>query len=492
LVVVGALTSLAWALFLQDRDPNRAYYGTDARAYQLLAGASLALAPGLIERLARVGRSAQYLAGVSLAGLVILGSSLIPLGVIERGLCVTVTAALLLASVESAAGGLVKRVLSSSPFVFLGKISYATYLWHWPVIIVMVKLLAAGPVATAAIATLVATSIASLSFQLCERPIRESRLLDGHRHLVIGTGLAVSVVSALLFIPAIVTPGATSASAQGNQTAGFSPIPPGLDFAHAGFVSLPKPPECLGKDPEECTIVHGTGPHVLLMGDSHAQMMLPTFTEVAHRENLTFSAAISGGCPWQRNLYTGIGTNTCVPLKEDFYTRVIPALNPDVIVLMNFGYDDLSVTPFPVFGTNRIRVNRGNVTFDTLLAQTTIQSLAELRAEGRKLVIIEPIPRAASEPTQCLRTSKVLEACRYVANTKPSVVEQLYRMLAKQDDHVLSVDIDRLVCPYLPICDPVIGGHIVKIDAHHLTAEYARYLADDVDAYLKANGVLAR
>jgi hypothetical protein len=55
---------------------------------------------------------------------------------------------------------------------------------------------------------------------------------------------------------------------------------------------------------------------------------------------------------------------------------------------------------------------------------------------------------------------------------------------------VLVADFDRLVCPYLPICDPVIAGHIVKIDKQHLTCEFAQYMSDDVLAYLKTNKVL--
>ena len=46
-VVVGAVASAAWALSLRHTDLNRAYYGTDTRAYELLAGALLALAPAL-------------------------------------------------------------------------------------------------------------------------------------------------------------------------------------------------------------------------------------------------------------------------------------------------------------------------------------------------------------------------------------------------------------------------------------------------------------
>ena len=35
---------------------------------------------------------------------------------------------------------------------------------------------------------------------------------------------------------------------------------------------------------------------------------------------------------------------------------------------------------------------------------------------------------------------------------------EIYRAAADEDDEVWSLDIDQLVCPYLPICDPVVDG----------------------------------
>lgn len=66
----------------------------------------------------------------------------------------------------------------------------------------------------------------------------------------------------------------------------------------------------------------------------------------------------------------------------------------------------------------------------------------------------------------------------------------LYRRLADPSHRVWSADFDRLVCPYFPICDPVIAGHIVKVDSQHLTVEFSEYIADDIAGYLKANRLI--
>ena len=66
----------SWALSLRTSNPNRAYYGTDARAYELLAGALLALVPALVASAARhpTGDPRRD-ARSSVAALVLIASS---------------------------------------------------------------------------------------------------------------------------------------------------------------------------------------------------------------------------------------------------------------------------------------------------------------------------------------------------------------------------------------------------------------------------------
>jgi hypothetical protein len=45
------------------------------------------------------------------------------------------------------------------------------------------------------------------------------------------------------------------------------------------------------------------------------------------------------------------------------------------------------------------------------------------------------------------------------------------------------------VCPFLPICDPVVDGSIVKRDPSHLKVLYALKLVPQVEMYLKSYGL---
>ena len=128
------------------------------------------------------------------------------------------------------------------------------------------------------------------------------------------------------------------------------------------------------------------------------------------------------------------------------------------------------------------------------LETTTRQSLAELRADGAKVMIVEPIPVATPpfNPLTCLSKAKTLEECRYVASAEPDWLERFYRQQATHDKDVWSADFDRLVCPFLPICDPVVNGQIVKQDGTHLTAKFAASLAPAIDAYMRQAGLIPR
>jgi peptidoglycan/LPS O-acetylase OafA/YrhL len=199
IIIAGALASLAWALGAPDA--AYAYYRTDARAYELLAGALLALTPSIATRLSRSAIASNVLALASFVALGLIASPLIHLDAVHRTVPATVIAVLLILSVEAAPGGLIARLLSTGPIVYLGLVSYGTYLWQWPVMLIVRRVAHPNPWQTAFITGLVATGIASLSYQMLERPIRESRMLDRLPRVTIVTGLAISVVCALVIVP---------------------------------------------------------------------------------------------------------------------------------------------------------------------------------------------------------------------------------------------------------------------------------------------------
>jgi len=498
-VGVGGVVSLVWALHLSTSNISRAYYGTDARAYQLLAGAFLALSPGLLARVSRV-RVTWLAAPVGLVGLLVLSTSLVDVNAVRRGVLATVAAVVLLVGIEAFRSGPVNWLFSSSPAVYLGKISYGTYLWHWPVILVAVALTdeSISPVSTFAISALVATGLASLSYELLERPVRQQRFLDRINPVVVVSGLAISVVAALVLIPNIIDPYQANAdTAQNTSELGFTPIP-ALDFTTArtdvgDLRGVVLNENCVGEPSSACTIVTGTGPHILVIGDSHAQVMAPTFAKIAQDHDLTFSTAASSACPWQRNLYPvdrgapsdQLFLEECIAFKQDLWDRVIPELKPDIII--GWSNDYLTRRPGTVYDDdNQLVPETGREENRRRIKIETERSIEELSARGAKVVIVEPVPTTpdGQDPFVCLTESEVLEDCRFVADQDPSPLDLMYREIAR-DRQVDEANFDQLMCPFMPICDPVVNGTIVRFDNQHITPRFATSLAEPMTTFLQ-------
>jgi hypothetical protein len=107
-------------------------------------------------------------------------------------------------------------------------------------------------------------------------------------------------------------------------------------------------------------------------------------------------------------------------------------------------------------------------------------------------VIVEPVPTppAGTDPLVCLSEATYVDECRFVANAEPTAVEQLYRRMADEDGGTWSLDLDQAVCPYLPICDPIVDNLIVRRSRDHLTSRFAATLAPDLERFLDDNGLL--
>lgn len=488
---------------------NRAYYGTDARAYELLAGAFLALCPGLIRRACRWRSTVVVVAALALLTLVTLSTSVFDLSAVHRGVATTVTTFVLIVAIESARGGMVNRALSSSPAVYLGQISYGTYLWHWPVIVVGLSLTNdhISPSSLFAVSALLATGLASLSFHLVERPIRQGRLLDRMNPVVIGAGLGLALVAALLIVPRVLEPTrAQAATTQLTTTSGFTPIPK-IDFARAAHTigsdlhDVPFLPRwnCEGKPAPTCVIVKGGPESILVIGDSHAQMFFPTFAKIAKDRGLTLETAASAGCPWQRNLYLpsdGLGsddlfTKECITFKRDLYARVIPQLKPTVVIAISNDY--LVRRPGVERDSNgKVLAATGAGGLRQQVETETEQSLQSLTASAGKVLIVEPVPTTIpkDDPFVCLTKGKFVEDCRFVSASEPTELQLMYRSQA-DNKRIFTADFSKLLCPYDPICDPIVDGIVVRFDNQHMTPLFAESLAPEVMAFMRGAGLIS-
>ncbi len=495
-VVVTGLASVSAALWMARTDPTRAYLGSATRAYQLLAGAALALSPSLVPAIRRregVVRALPWVAAVLLGSLAVLATSVIDVGPITRGVATTVIVVGLLVALEAAPTGVGRALLSRPSMIYLGKVSYGTYLWHWLVLLVLADAYAPSALMTAVIAVPVATGIASLSYHLLELPIRTSRRLDELRVPVLATGVVMSLLVALLVAPSILDRSRRGSDGPSQVTAAAAGTPNTVDWEAAkveqGY-QLFRRFDCPDGD-QPCELVAGSGQTILIIGDSHAAVLSPMVADLAERRDASLWRVVRSACPWTRGLRYEVGDDGCFGWQDDLFERTIPQIDPDTVILIDRPVDD------PTNGEALFHRTEGalegNASLQRDLVEESIASvIASLRADDRNVVIVEPVPVAplGENPLDCVSEEAFLEACRLVVPTTPTPEEEIMRELAEADPGVWSLSLDELVCPYLPICDPVVGGVIVRSDDNHLMPQFGQTLVDPFEQFLVDNEIL--
>ncbi len=176
LSLFGALVALILrcALYNGGAGAARVYYGADTQMDLLLLGSALAVALLLWPRaIARASRL-SVVPGVTFLSYVVAAH---PEGQFRHTWGLTVvglSSCALIAYLVTYPTGRVSRVLGSAPLAWLGSISYAAYLWHYPVNIVVNNLMVPSTFATVLVlgSTLL---LADASARLIERPIQRWR-----------------------------------------------------------------------------------------------------------------------------------------------------------------------------------------------------------------------------------------------------------------------------------------------------------------------------
>ena len=197
--VLVALAGVSVALsFALSSDFDRVYYGTDTRAFELLAGGLFSIwwtsasprSPSLLPRPLRDLIGGIGLA-LSLGAWATVGQTSVHL---PRGGFVLQALATCAVLVALTTNGAVARVLSWGPIRAVGLISYGLYVYHWPVFLALDSARTdLGRGALFVLRLAVTASLALVSYVLIEQPIRSGRVLHGFT-LRVATPIAVLTV----------------------------------------------------------------------------------------------------------------------------------------------------------------------------------------------------------------------------------------------------------------------------------------------------------
>ncbi len=199
------LTSLIWSWVQTDLNGTWAYYSPLTRAWELAAGALLAVcAPALTRLSPRLAALASWVgvAGIAVSALLIDTGT--PFPGVAALLPVSSTALVIVG------GGVPHRtnarsVLGLRPFQWLGALSFSFYLWHWPLLVIPAQMQgAAMPLPANLLLLAVALVLSVLTYRTVENPVRRSRFLARRPRTSIAIGLTLVAGSILFAASAIV------------------------------------------------------------------------------------------------------------------------------------------------------------------------------------------------------------------------------------------------------------------------------------------------
>ncbi|MFC0706087.1 SGNH hydrolase domain-containing protein [Cellulomonas uda] len=491
LAVGGA--SLAWSVSLTAADPARAYFVTTTRAWELAAGALLAL---LAHRVARLPAVALRAAGwVGLALVVVAAftyEAATPFPGLAAALPVGGTVLVLAAGVvEPGLRPLTVRVLQP-----VGAASYSLYLWHWPAVVVATAL-ADGEPTTRELVLAVALSAlpAAASYRLVERPLHTSARLRDSTARSIALGVActlVGLVAAALLVRAVPTtpddvdaPGA-QVLREGwtgpDASTDLDRLVPALADATQDVADLYEHgchQNALGTQPAACTFGDArSGTVVALVGDSHAGQWQPPLAAISADEGWRLDTYTKGSCalsaarPW---LGTTQSTyDACAQWNEAVVEHLL-ADPPDLVVVSN----------------NRIEVagDDGHLVSGAAGDEAAVAGLSatwqRLSDAGIDVAVLGDTPWVGIDVPECVAQHRDT----WTTECSPdSAAPERRSSLAQQQAAadalgVPLLDVTDLLCPDQQ-CPAVIGGVLVWRDVSHVTASYARTLEPELRDWL--------
>jgi hypothetical protein len=317
--ILLGLGSFALNVALIGTNPVATFYLPFTRAWELLAGATLALA---WDRLPQTGRAAEWRAT---GGAVLIAIAAAALNT-QRAFpgwwaALPVAGSALLLSAPAASGA--RKILASRPMVFIGLISYPLYLWHWP-LLVYFAFIKFAPLTLLERGLIVALSIALawVTYRLVEVPIRFGRpsragiaALCSAMVLVAVTGAVVVQDDGLAFR----LPPEIRAMAQvPTQVAKWRVRTCLLDLSQDTDFAA------------DC-VEHDRRPLLLVWGDSTAGALMPGLLEAQRTRNFAIAQLTASSCVPALNADIP-GVPNC-RANNDRVLAIARQIRPDVVLL---------------------------------------------------------------------------------------------------------------------------------------------------------------
>lgn len=376
-----------------------------------------------------------------------------------------------------------RRLIEWRPVQELGGLSYGIYLWHWPILVIAPHAVGRSLSSVESLGALVAAVVLAW----LSRP-GEQRLRALGRGELRGRPVLMTV-SALLVVGAAFVgggqlvhrsiPGAEETAeqiAESRRTTGgcfgaAALMHDGCD--EAGTSVVPDPATVSGNNPEErckeslggrevrtCDFGPADGTRVALVGDSHAQRLLPALKPLAEEHGWRVTTYLKASCPFTAARPVKY-QSSCV----EWNAAVIEALQsdpPEVVVTMS--------------SAGLQYEKQGGVTDVQAGADGMLEHVEDLKQRDIEVVAVVDNPQpgfAGIDPAACvLREGPT--GCTFPADR--ALRPDSATLAAQRSSDLALLDLTDLFCRD-GTCRSVIGGVLVYRDGQHVIDVYAESAA---------------
>ncbi len=485
LIAVGA--DSAW-LHL-NLSPQWIFYSPVTRAWEFAVGAALALL-GARWRLAGK-HSALIVGSLGLAALLasnwIITDSMPDPGVWT--LLPVLGTAVVIWSGSAASASPLSRVLGSAPMTAIGDRSYSLYLWHWPLIVLLVPLISRWP-APGVLAALASIPLALASYRWLEQPIRSMRVRSGR---------SFGRLILAIYVPAVL---AALALLLGSHFARTGPAGRSLDLARGqqfladlrgcdAWASLRDVQGRCGWNTQ------ASGRPIYVVGDSNADHLGDGLLLAAQRTGRPLYISTTQNCPFVDAEFRWSGSTeppqACQQYVADNMDYLTHAPAGTVIISdIDWYWSNPSVSLESPSGTR---------TTDTsaklsILRNKLTQQIRQLQNHGNQVVLMQTVPQfdpvgtpyeQASlrlpyvyDPTSCSTLTLLTSGCSQImpesaALARQGAVRDVLRSVAGQTGATL-IDPWPVMCTDAQ-CSTTVDGIVAYRDFGHLSVAQSAKLA---------------
>jgi peptidoglycan/LPS O-acetylase OafA/YrhL len=481
LTAVLVVGSFAACLVVAETSQPWAFFSPPTRAWELGVGGLVAF----FLRSSLKDSTPRWVGWVGLGGLLAVSvwfSDVTPFPAPYAAIPVVATA-LIIVGAAGGGRGSVASVLSVTPLVWVGKLSYSIYLVHWPLLVIPAAVLAGvtvlPPWATLSLG-LASIPVAYLVYRFIEKPAMTTRVrvlgrpryvllaavLGSVTVLVLANGIGYASARAPLTSYTIADEFTVEALPVGNTTvpsnvkptlrsASQSVSPLYGDGCHRQFESV---------DSSGCTFgSNDDAPVVVLFGDSHAAQWFPALAPLAESGSIQLVTYTKSSCPSVAvpAIMNGAPYTECEQWRGEV-TDAIAAMKDATVIVANYG---------------------GNIGTEALPEDVWFagieKTVSELAAQS-KVYVLADTPDIGSTPALCLSVN--LDSADRCSGDRDAVLSsdiKSVELAATKSNGGTYVDTSDFICNNVT-CPVVIDNLLVYRDAHHLTVEFSKALAPEL------------